>query len=91
MTSRVDEIVSAFNVWASTQAQGVKGTDLMSTIRNRVASQLAQSGAFKGFPFPLAMPKFEVSIFWHQKAHENPVNLWMRNQLIELFATKDTK
>lgn len=66
-------------------------TDLMSTIPNRVASQLAQSGAFKVFPFPLAMPKFEVSIFWHQKAHANPSNLWMRNQLIDLFATKDPK
>jgi DNA-binding transcriptional LysR family regulator len=61
-------------------------TDLMSTIPSRVAAELARSGAFKVFPFPLTTPKFEVSIFWHERAHSSPSNFWMRNQLIELFA-----
>jgi DNA-binding transcriptional LysR family regulator len=61
-------------------------TDLMATIPRNVAVEIAKTGAFKVFPLPVRIPEFEVCAFWHERSHASAASIWMRKQLIELFA-----
>ena len=61
-------------------------TDLMATIPRNVAAEIAKTGAFRVLPLPVSIPEFEVCAFWHERSHASAASIWMRNQLIDLFA-----
>ena len=61
-------------------------TDLMATIPRNVAAEIAKTGAFRVLPLPVSIPEFEVCAFWHERSHSSAASIWMRNQLIDLFA-----
>jgi DNA-binding transcriptional LysR family regulator len=37
---------------------------------------------------PLDLPKFEVNVFWHQRAHREAGNRWLRDLFVERFAER---
>lgn len=61
-------------------------TDMVSTIPAAVAVKLAKTGPFVVATLPINIPEFEVCAFWHQRFDTSPAIVWMRNQLVELFA-----
>ncbi|MGV3655052.1 MAG: LysR family transcriptional regulator [Noviherbaspirillum sp.] len=63
-------------------------TNLVATLPERVAHELAQMGQFKVLPLPLHIPDFMVSMFWHERFHYDPALAWMRDQLCELFGRR---
>lgn len=61
-------------------------TDMVSTIPRQVADELAKTGPFIVATLPINIPEFEVCAFWHERFDTSPAIVWMRNQLVELFA-----
>lgn len=64
-------------------------TDLIVTVPSRVAAVFARGGNFKVLPLPLRMPGFEVRLHWHQRFHQDPANLWLRQLMGELYGEQD--
>ncbi len=63
----------------------VAGTDRIVTIPSRVATAFSRLVNAEVYPLPVAIPKFDVALFWHPRfAHDAPLQ-WMRGLMIELF------
>ena len=62
-------------------------TDLVAIVPRRVATELAKEGRLQVAQLPIAMPAFDVAIFWHERSHTSPACIWMREQMIDLFMT----
>jgi DNA-binding transcriptional LysR family regulator len=61
-------------------------TDLLVTVPSRVAAIFAQLGNFKVLKLPLAMPRFEVRLHWHERFQQDPANRWLREAMADLYA-----
>ena len=35
---------------------------------------------------PLALPTFDVNVFWHPRAHQEAASRWLRERMAQLFA-----
>lgn len=44
-----------------------------------------------GVPEPVALPRFEVNVFWHRRAHRDAGNRWLRDLLVQCFAEAATR
>ncbi|MDX3905439.1 MAG: LysR family transcriptional regulator [Pigmentiphaga sp.] len=66
-------------------AMAVARTDLVAIVPRRVATELAKGGTLHVARLPIAMPCFDVAIYWHERSHTSPACIWMREQLMELF------
>jgi len=75
--ARVPDIFAVPSILAS--------TDLMATVPERVAQELARSGQFTVQPLPLTIPDFEVRLFWQSRFDADPAQTWMRKQITSLF------
>ena len=53
----------------------------------RVARVYERQGRYKALPPPLPMPPAEVAVHWHERFEADPGNRWLRQQIIDLFAT----
>jgi DNA-binding transcriptional LysR family regulator len=62
-------------------------TDLILTLPARVARVYERQGNLRAVPPPLPMPQAEVAVHWHQRFEADPGNRWLREQIVELFAT----
>lgn len=36
-------------------------------------------------PLPIALPKFEVALYWHERFHRDPANKWLRDFIADQF------
>jgi len=36
-------------------------------------------------PLPFKLPDIAISLFWHAKYNREPANLWLRQQIVDLF------
>ena len=62
-------------------------TDLILTLPARVARVYESRGQFRSLPLPLAIAPAEVALHWHERFDADPGNRWLREQLVDLFAT----
>lgn len=62
-------------------------TDLILTLPARVARVYEREGKFKSLPPPVPMPPAEVAVHWHERFETDPGNRWLREQVVQLFAT----
>jgi DNA-binding transcriptional LysR family regulator len=64
----------------------VAGTDHIVTVPRRAAVAFATlSPPMRIHSLPVAIPSFDVSLFWHPRFREDPPIRWMRDLMIELF------
>lgn len=63
----------------------ITSTDLIATIPGRLAQSMQQSTNIRVFPPPIPLPKFKVSLYWHERFHREPGNAWLRSVFIKLF------
>jgi DNA-binding transcriptional LysR family regulator len=61
-------------------------TDLVVTVPERVASLFEKMGRFKTLRPPVAVPRTDVRVHWHERYDRDPGNRWLREVLIELYA-----
>jgi DNA-binding transcriptional LysR family regulator len=64
----------------------VQSTDLMATVRERLASKMVEAFGLSIVPHPATLPEIAINIFWHAKFHRDPVNKWLRGLILDNFA-----
>lgn len=64
-------------------------TSDMVIIPARLAEQCAATGLFRVAALPIAMPAFDVSLFWSESRSADPAHAWMRGLLQQLFGQRD--
>jgi len=65
----------------------VARTDYIATVPGRFASWFARQLPLAVLKPPLALPSFEISLFWHERVHADAANLWLRAEVVA--ATRD--
>jgi DNA-binding transcriptional LysR family regulator len=63
----------------------VAGTDLIVSLPSQVAKAWTQLVKMKVHPFPIRIPSFDVSLYWHPRVENDAANRWLRDALLELF------
>jgi DNA-binding transcriptional LysR family regulator len=63
----------------------VSGTDRIVTIPRRAADVFSTLAPTRIHPLPVAIPSFDVSLFWHPRFRDDPPIQWLRDLMIELF------
>jgi DNA-binding transcriptional LysR family regulator len=64
----------------------VANSDLLAVIPARLADAFAARVPIKVLPPPVAIPQFDVCLYWHERYHHDPAIRWMRRAFVDLFA-----
>lgn len=63
----------------------ITNSDLIATIPKRLAQSMQQLANIKVLPPPIPLPKYKVTLYWHERFHRDPGNEWLRAIFIKLF------
>ena len=63
----------------------ITSSDLIATIPSRLARSMQQFANIKVFPPPIPLPKTKASLYWHERFHRDPGNVWLRGVYVKLF------
>jgi len=63
----------------------LRGSDLIATVPERMASRLIEPFGLAKVPHPAKLPDVAINVFWHAKYHRSPANRWLRGVVFELF------
>jgi DNA-binding transcriptional LysR family regulator len=64
----------------------IASSDLIATLPTRVATTFADTLGLVTMPPPLALPKLQMAVAWHERTHEDPPHRWLREQLFAVAA-----
>jgi DNA-binding transcriptional LysR family regulator len=64
----------------------VAESDLVVTVPEKLAHKAAAPFGLVLRELPVALPRFEVNVFWHRRAHRDAGNRWLRDLLVQCFA-----
>jgi DNA-binding transcriptional LysR family regulator len=65
----------------------VVSSDLLWSVPAVLAETLAKHYPLVIKPLPLALPGFEVYLYWHDRYHQDPANKWLREFVAQQFAS----
>jgi DNA-binding transcriptional LysR family regulator len=68
----------------------VAASDLIATVPESVADQLAPLLALRRFKCPVAIPRIRMSLVWHARTHESRAHAWFRRVLIAAATTSSS-
>jgi DNA-binding transcriptional LysR family regulator len=63
----------------------VQETDFVLTMPARYAGLLNERTGHRLLKLPFAMPTLDLYLYWHEAAHDDPANRWLRGQLLEVL------
>jgi DNA-binding transcriptional LysR family regulator len=63
----------------------VASTDLIATVPGRLAHSMQQLVRIKVLAPPIQLPKIRLSLYWHERFHREPGNVWLRGIYTRLF------
>ncbi|HYX63109.1 MAG TPA: LysR family transcriptional regulator [Burkholderiales bacterium] len=63
----------------------VAGTDLIVSLPGHVADVWTRLVKMKVHPLPIAIPSFDVSLYWHPRVENDSANRWLREAMLQLF------
>lgn len=63
----------------------IYGSEMIATVPQRVAEQFSQLLPIKIMPMPIKLDSYEVLLLWHERAHRDAANRWLRHSLAALF------
>jgi DNA-binding transcriptional LysR family regulator len=63
----------------------VAETDAVATVPQALADFVRNNGALQELPLPFVPPTFQVNLFWHRSAQNDPSNVWLRELMISQF------
>jgi DNA-binding transcriptional LysR family regulator len=66
----------------------VANSDLVAVVPRRLADAFAVRVRLKVLPPPIALPQFDVCIYWHERYHNDPAIRWMRRSFVGLFSAQ---
>jgi len=58
-------------------------TDLIATVPGRLATYFAGLLPLAIVDPPVPLPSFEMYMFWHERAHQDQSNAWLRQQVVD--------
>lgn len=61
----------------------VASTDFIATVPMAIAQHFTRMLPLQILPTPVRLPAFEISMYWHQRVHADPGNVWLRTQVIQ--------
>jgi DNA-binding transcriptional LysR family regulator len=73
--------ISHFNALAALITNG----DSIATVPQLLAEAMKQFAHIRVLAPPIALPKFTVSLYWHERFHRDPANIWLRSIYLRLF------
>ena len=65
-------------------------TDLIATVPERLALQLAAPFSLSLRALPSKLPAAPIQLLWHARVQQDEGNRWLRNVVIDLFADSAT-
>jgi DNA-binding transcriptional LysR family regulator len=63
-------------------------TDGIATLPANLAHRLAGPLGLVAFDCPIALPRFEIAQYWHERYHRDDGHRWLRSITFELFGRK---
>lgn len=66
----------------------LQGSDLITTVPERLADRLLEPFGLAKVPHPAKLPDIAINLFWHAKYHRSPASVWLRGVVFELFANE---
>ena len=63
----------------------ITSSDLIATIPRRLALIMQQAASINILPPPVPLPKIKVSLYWHERFHRDPGNVWLRGVYVKVF------
>ncbi len=60
-------------------------SDLIATVPERLALEACGPFGLVALTHPVAMPDFQVKLFWHRRVHQDAANQWLREWLGQFF------
>jgi DNA-binding transcriptional LysR family regulator len=67
----------------------VAQSDLLAIMPAGLANAFATHLRLKILPPPIPLPKCDVKIYWHERFHRDPANMWLRQAFVQLLRTDD--
>jgi DNA-binding transcriptional LysR family regulator len=64
----------------------LRESDRVAVVPYQLAAQVAGPLGLVQRELPAVLPRFEVSLVWHHRAHADPAHRWMRGLWAELFS-----
>lgn len=62
-------------------------TDGLTTLPANLAKRVAAPLGLTAFGTPIALPRIEISQYWHERYHRDAAHRWFRSVTFELFGT----
>jgi DNA-binding transcriptional LysR family regulator len=62
-------------------------SDLLVVLPSRLAETFGSWLPLKIMAPPVSLPPYEVNVYWHERAHRDPLNRWLRQAFIRLFTS----
>lgn len=66
----------------------IPGSEMVATVPSRVADRFAQLLPIKTMALPIELAAYDVMMFWHDRAHTDAANQWLRQTLAGLFGAQ---
>ena len=63
-------------------------SDYLLTVPEVAVSVLHQVSAYHIVPTPLQLPTFDIRVHWHERSKHDDGVQWLRNSIVEMFATQ---
>lgn len=64
----------------------IASSDLVATLAARVAATFTDALDLVQMAPPLALPRFQIALAWHERDHDDPPHRWLREQLLAVAA-----
>lgn len=64
----------------------VEQSDLIATLPLSVARSLAATSRIEVLDVPLSLPKITVSLYWHERHHDDPCHAWFRQYIASVVS-----
>lgn len=64
----------------------VAGSELVATLASRVAAMFTDTLGLVALPPPVAIPRFQIALAWHERNHQDAPHRWLRDQLLAVAA-----
>jgi DNA-binding transcriptional LysR family regulator len=69
----------------------VQETDFVLTMPARYAGLLNARAGHRLLKLPFAMPTLDLYLYWHETAHDDPANRWLRARLLDVLVGDQTR
>lgn len=64
----------------------IASSDLIATLATRVAHTVADALRLVQMPPPIALPRFQIGVAWHERTRADPAHRWLRDQILAVAA-----